>query len=213
MAFAGFTMMNLLWISIALYSGADKGEFRTLFHWVGFALATPALLYSGYPFYRGAWNGLRNLYLGMDLPIAIGASVTYLYSLYVTLSGSISGEVYYDTVVNFLFVILLGRYLEASPKTGSRIDSTPARSATSGGHAGTGWRGEGCTHPFCKTRKSGSGETGERIPVDGTISEGSARSMKRCLPENPEGLRNRGRYCLTGTINGNGPLMIRVEGC
>ncbi|NOR52271.1 MAG: heavy metal translocating P-type ATPase, partial [Gammaproteobacteria bacterium] len=36
-AFSGFTMMNLLWISIALYSGADRGEFREMFHWVGFA--------------------------------------------------------------------------------------------------------------------------------------------------------------------------------
>ena len=116
MAFAGFAMMNLLWISIALYSGADRGEFRSLFHWVGFAIATPTLLYSGFPFLRGAWSGLRNLHLGMDLPIAIGASVTYLYSVYVTVSDTGTGEVYYDTVVNFLFVILVGRYLEAISK-------------------------------------------------------------------------------------------------
>ncbi len=114
MAFAGFAMMNLLWISIALYSGADQGEFRGMFHWIGFAIATPTLLYSGYPFYRGAWSGLRSLHLGMDLPIAIGASITYLYSLYVTITGS--GEVYWDTVVNFLFVILVGRFLEAASK-------------------------------------------------------------------------------------------------
>ena len=68
MGFAGFTMMNLLWISIALYSGADKGEFRTLFQWVGFALATPTLLYSGYPFFKGAWSGIRHLHLGMRHP-------------------------------------------------------------------------------------------------------------------------------------------------
>jgi P-type Cu2+ transporter len=72
MAFAGFAMMNLMWISIALYAGADQGEFRGLFHWIGFAIATPTLLYSGWPFYRGAWCGLRNRSLSMDLPIAIG---------------------------------------------------------------------------------------------------------------------------------------------
>ena len=43
MAFAAFSMMNLLWISIALYSGADQGEFKSLFHWVCFLLATPTL--------------------------------------------------------------------------------------------------------------------------------------------------------------------------
>jgi len=97
MAFAGFSAMNLMWVSIALYSGADEGEFRNLFHWVGFALATPTLLYSGWPFFSGAWTGLRRLHLTMDLPIT-------------------TGEVYYDTVVNFLFVILVGRYLEAATK-------------------------------------------------------------------------------------------------
>ena len=116
MAFAGFTMMNLMWISIALYSGADKGEFRQLFHWLGFILATPTLFYSGWPFLKGAWTGLKTLHLGMDLPIAIGASVTWLYSSYVTFSGTETGEVYFDTVVNFIFVILVGRHLEGISK-------------------------------------------------------------------------------------------------
>jgi Cu2+-exporting ATPase len=88
MAFAAFAMMNLMWVSIALYAGADQGEFRGLFHWIGFAIATPTLIYSGWPFYRGAWLGLRQGALTMDLPIAIGASITYLYSLYVTLSAA-----------------------------------------------------------------------------------------------------------------------------
>ena len=110
--FAGFTMTNMTWISISLYSGANEGEFRDFFHWMGFALATPTLLYSGFPFYRGALGGLRAGRLTMDLPIALGLSVTYAYSLYVTLSGAQVGEVYFDTVTNLIFVILVGRYLE-----------------------------------------------------------------------------------------------------
>jgi Cu2+-exporting ATPase len=119
MAFAGFTMMNLMWISIALYSGAgtaDGGQFLSLFQWLGFALATPTLFYSGWPFLKGAWSGLRHQHLTMDLPIAIGATTTYLYSVYVTISDTAVGEVYFDTVVNFMFVILVGRYLEAMSK-------------------------------------------------------------------------------------------------
>jgi len=116
MAFAGFAMMNLMWISIALYSGADEGEFKNWFHWIGFLIATPTLLYAGYPFLRNAIIGLRRRYLTMDLPIAIGATATYAYSTYITVTGSIRGDVYFDTVVNFLFVILVGRYLEAISK-------------------------------------------------------------------------------------------------
>ncbi|VAW56683.1 Type cbb3 cytochrome oxidase biogenesis protein CcoI; Copper-translocating P-type ATPase, partial [hydrothermal vent metagenome] len=85
MAFAAFSMMNLLWISIALYSGADQGEFKSLFQWVGFVLATPTLLYSGWPFLKGAYTGLKHLNLTMDVPIAMGATVTYAYSVFVTL--------------------------------------------------------------------------------------------------------------------------------
>lgn len=116
MAFAGFAMMNLMWIAIALYSGADQGEFRNWFQWISFIIATPTLLYSGYPFLRNAVLGLRSRYLTMDLPIAIGALATYSYSTYITIANPANGEVYFDTVVNFLFVILVGRYLEAISK-------------------------------------------------------------------------------------------------
>jgi P-type Cu2+ transporter len=110
--FAGFAMMNMMLVSVALYSGANKDEFRDFFHWIGFSLATPTLFYSGFHFYRGAWSGLRAGLLTMDLPIALGLSVTYCYSLYITLSGTRVGEVYFDTVTNLTFVILVGRYLE-----------------------------------------------------------------------------------------------------
>ncbi|MCB1750930.1 MAG: heavy metal translocating P-type ATPase [Gammaproteobacteria bacterium] len=214
MAFAGFTMMNLLWISIALYSGADKGEFRTLFHWVGFALATPTLLYSGYPFYKGAWSGLRNLHLGMDLPIAIGASVTYLYSIYVMLSGSPAGEVYYDTVVNFLFVILVGRYLEALSKTQAvastqRLLDLQPRVVT--------LLRQGA-EKIVPIRSVKPGDTilvkpGERIPVDGLIREGNSSVDEAILTGESGGVgKNIGDPVSAGTINGTGALVITVEG-
>ncbi|MCB1760685.1 MAG: heavy metal translocating P-type ATPase [Gammaproteobacteria bacterium] len=214
MAFAGFTMMNLLWVSIALYAGADEGEYRTLFHWVGFALATPTLLYSGYPFYRGALSGLRNLHLGMDLPIAIGATVTYGYSLFVTLSANTTGEVYYDTVVNFLFVILVGRYLEAMSKrqavasTQRLLDLQP-RVATVRRDAG---------EQIVPIRSVKQGEQvlvkpGERIPVDGVVSEGvSAVNEAMLSGESQEVEKRVGSAVSAGTINGHGALIVEVEG-
>jgi len=63
LAFAGFAMMNMMWISIALYTGASQGEFRNLFHWIGFIIATPTLFYSGGLFFKGAWTGLRTRHL------------------------------------------------------------------------------------------------------------------------------------------------------
>ncbi|WP_207063910.1 heavy metal translocating P-type ATPase [Motiliproteus sp. SC1-56] len=214
MGFAGFTMMNLLWISIALYSGADQGEYRSLFHWIGLLLATPTLLYSGYPFYKGAWQGLRQWRFGMDLPIAIGASITYLYSVYVTLSGTSVGDVYFDTVVNFLFVILVGRYLEAMSKrqalasTQRLLDLQP--------RVATVLRdGEEQLVPI---RSVAEGEyvrvrPGERIPVDGEVASGSSRVDEAMLTgESEPVLRAPGSQVCAGTINGEGSLDIRVTG-
>ncbi len=214
MAFAGFAMMNLLWISISLYSGADRGEFRQLFHWAGFALATPTLLYSGYPFYRSAWTSLKHLHLGMDLPITIGACITYLYSVYVTATGSVVGEVYYDTVVNFLFVILVGRYLEAISKrqalasTQRLLDLQPK--------VATVQREDG--EEIVPIRSVKIGEyvlvrPGESIPVDGRVIEGSSSVDESMLTGESEAIsKTTGDVVSAGTINKNGALVIEVEG-
>ncbi len=211
LAFAGFAMMNLLWVSIALYSGADRGEFRGLFQWVGFVLATPTLLYCGYPFYRGAWAGLRSGRLGMDLPIAIGASITYLYSLYVTVSGTRAGEVYWDTVVNFLFVILLGRFLEglsrcaAVASTQRLLDLQPK--------VATVLRDD--TETLVPIRCIALDELvlvrpGERVPVDGAVVEGLSEVDESMLTGESRPVRKTlGEGVCAGTINGAGVLKVR----
>lgn len=214
MAFAAFGMMNLMWISIALYAGASEGEFRGMFHWVGFTLATPVLLYSGFPFYKGAWSGLKNFHLGMDLPIAIGASITYLYSVYITVSGSTAGEVYFDTVVNFLFVILVGRYLEAISKrqavaaTQRLLDLQPKVATVTRDGA----------ESIVPIRAVRVGETvlvkpGERMPVDGVIIEGRSNVDEAMLTgESRPVAKMLGDNVSAGTINGHGMLQVRMTG-
>jgi len=214
MAFSGFTMMNLLWISIALYSGADKGEFREMFHWIGFALATPTLFYAGWPFLKGAYTGLRSFHLGMDLPIAIGATVTWGYSSYITFSQSTQGEVYFDTVVNFIFVILVGRYLEAISKRHAvaatqRLMDLQPRVAT------VLVNGEEKVVPI-RTVKEGDTvivKPGSKIPVDGTISEGESRIDESMLSgeSNPVS-KLVGDSVSAGTMNTVNPILVTVSG-
>lgn len=214
MAFAAFAMMNLLWISIALYSGANEGEFRSLFHWVGFALATPTLLYSGYPFLHSAWTGIKRLHLTMDLPIAIGAISTYSYSVYITLNPSVVGEVYYDTVVNFLFVILVGRYLEAMSKrqavtsTQRLLDLQP--------RAATVLRdGETVLLPIRAVKADDMVliKPGEQIPVDGIVVEGRSKVDESMLSgESQPVTKQDGDKVSAGTINTDSTLTVRVAG-
>ena len=211
--FAGFTMMNLIWISIALYSGADKGEFRDFFHWMGFMLATPTLLYSGYPFYRGAIGGLRVGRLTMDLPIAIGLSVTYAYSTYITVSAHNTGAVYFDTVTNLIFVILVGRYLEGmfrhqALSSNKRLLELQPRVAT------VIRNGEEQVTPT-RTIKPGDHvliKPGHKVPVDGIVLEGfSAVDESMLSGESAPVDKAAGAKVTSGTVNTNGALLVEVS--
>lgn len=214
MAFAGFAMMNLLWISIALYAGADRGEYRGLFQWIGLALATPTLLYSGWPFLKGAWTSLRTMHLGMDVPIAIGATTTYLYSVYVTTSGSAIGEVYFDTVVNFIFVILVGRHLEGMSKRHAvaatqRLMDLQPRVAT------LLLAGEEQAVPI-RTVKPGDHvliKAGSKIPVDGLILDGRSTVNEAMLSGESEPVNKQlDDRVSAGTVNLQSALTVEVTG-
>ncbi len=213
MAFAGFAMMNLMWVSIALYTGADEGEFRNWFHWVGFLIATPTLFYAGFPFLRNAVLGLRHRYLTMDLPIAIGASATYAYSSYVTFTGSIYGDVYFDTVVNFLFIILVGRYLETISKR--QALSATTRLLELQPKLATVITADGSKVVPIRSVRVGDlimVKPGEKIPVDGIVVSGqSAVDESMLTGESLPVLKMIDDKVVAGSINGEGGFTIEVE--
>lgn len=213
MAFAGFAMMNLMWVSIALYSGAAEDEFRNLFHWVGFFIATPTLIYSGYPFFRNSIIGLRSRYLTMDLPIAIGATATYLYSTYITFTGSLDGEVFFDTVVNFIFVILIGRYLEALSKRNA-LSATRRMLELQPKLATIIESGLQKTLPI-RSVKVGDlvlVRPGENIPVDGVVTEGESAVDESMLTGESQPVHKQlNDTVVAGTINGEGAFVVRAQ--
>ncbi len=210
LAFAGFAAMNLMWIAIALYSGADDSEFRPLLQISGALLATPTLLYSAAPFFVHAWRGLRAGYLSMDVPIALGATITYLVSLQATLSGS--GAVYWDTLVNFIFVILLGRYLEGLSRRKAvtatqRLHDLQPRAATCLRD------GEELIVPL-RAVKPGERlliRPGEIIPADGVVVRGESLVDEALLSGEAHPVtRSVGQAVTAGTLNQAGVLEIEV---
>jgi P-type Cu+ transporter len=111
---AGFCFGNLMVISTSLYSSYFTGievDLKRLFHYLSWVIATPAYLYSGTPFLRSAFYGLKNKTVNMDILLVTGISMAYFYSIYVTISNV--GEVYFDSVCMIYFFILFGKYLEA----------------------------------------------------------------------------------------------------
>lgn len=114
LAVAGFGAGNMMTIAAALYLGQFEGmeaNFSHFFEWVSLLLCTPVVLYSGRPFLEGAFRALRFGALTMDVPIALGLSVTYLWSLVNFMRGQ--GPLFFDTATAFVFVLLVGRYLES----------------------------------------------------------------------------------------------------
>ncbi|OIO71384.1 MAG: copper-translocating P-type ATPase [Zetaproteobacteria bacterium CG1_02_49_23] len=214
MGFAAFGAMNIMWISIALYAGDASGisvEHRQFFHWVSLAIATPVLLYSGGPFLSAAGRGLRQGQLGMDLPIAIGAVATFGYSLWQTLNHGT--HVYFDTVVSFLFVILIGRYLEAMARRNAssaslRLMELQPRMATLL-HAGTEQR--------VAVRKLQIADrilirAGDKVPVDGDVEEGVSHLDESMLSGESNMVRKQqGDPVSAGTLNVDAPLIVVVR--
>jgi Cu2+-exporting ATPase len=122
MAVAGFAAMNIMLLSVSVWSGADAAT-RDLFHWISAAIAGPTLIYSGRPFYTSAYKALRHGRMNMDVPIALAISLSYAMSLYETMHHG--KEAYFDASVSLLFFLLIGRTLD-------HIMRDRARSAISG---------------------------------------------------------------------------------
>ncbi len=117
MAVAIFATMNVMWIAVAQYAGFFSGmsqSMKTILNIAEGILATPVLFYSGWIFFRGSYYGIKNRVVNMDLLVATGASLTYIYSIYITIMQH--GEAYFDSVSMIITFVLIGKFLEVLSK-------------------------------------------------------------------------------------------------
>jgi Cu2+-exporting ATPase len=123
---AGLSMMQVMMYAVPAYiakAGSMDASMHELMCWAGLLLTLPAVLYSAQPFYVGTWFNLKNRMLGMDVPVALGISAAFVGSTVATLRGQ--GDVYFDSITMFIFLLLCSRYLElgARRKAASALDS------------------------------------------------------------------------------------------
>ncbi len=117
MSVALFATMNIMWVAVAQYAGYFTGitqEMKTILNYAEWFLATPVLFYSGWVFFKGAWFGLKTKTVNMDILVATGALLTYVYSIYITLVEH--GEAYFDSVTMIITFVLFGKFLEVLSK-------------------------------------------------------------------------------------------------
>lgn len=114
---AGLCMMQVMMYAFPAYSARSGGlsaEMEHLLRWASWVLSMPVLLFSCGPFFSGAWRELRQLRVGMDLPVALGLGITFAVSSLGTFepNGPFGQAVYFDSFTMFVFFLLTGRWLE-----------------------------------------------------------------------------------------------------
>ena len=126
-------MMNVMLLSVAVWAGAE-GVTRDMMHWISAAIAIPAVVFSGRPFYVSAWGALRGGRLNMDVPITLAIVLAVGTSLYETMMSG--HHAYFDAAINAV-LLPAGRAVSRPPHT--RLGAL--------GGAGTG-RARGARAPF-----------------------------------------------------------------
>lgn len=110
---AGLAMMQVMMYSIPVYlsqPGDVSPEFDQLMRWASLALTTPVIVFSAQRFFINAWRDLLSRQVGMDVPVALALALTFGTSAWSTATGH--GDVYFDSITMFVFLLLGARYLE-----------------------------------------------------------------------------------------------------
>ncbi len=212
---AGIAMMQVGMFAIALYAGALQDmqeQYRDLMRWSSMLVATPVVFYSARPFFSAAWRGLKLGRPGMDLPVAVAIGLAYLASCKATILGV--GEVYFDSVAMFTFLLLTGRYLEMRARHYAGRMSGELRSLL----PSTAWRidpQEGLQlQPLMRLRAGDEllVKAGAVIPADGEVLKGlSSVNESQLTGEFQAVTKSPGSLLAAGSVNGNSPLEMRVH--
>lgn len=210
LAVAAFAAMNIMLLSVSVWSGAD-GATRALFHWLSALIALPAVAYAGRPFFGSAWRAVRQGRTNMEVPITIGVLLTCAMSLYETIVHG--PHAYFDGAVMLLAFLLAGRLLDSAMRERAQ-DGVAAL-----------LRGlpdelrvidpDGALRRVPRTAVSPGMcvlvAAGDRIGIDGVVLEG-ASDVDRSLvtgESTPEHVAEGGAV-LAGTMNLTSPLTIRA---
>ena len=207
---------SLHWILYFTTTAHDHGHFAWM-DWVSLAASTVGIIYIGRGFYQGAWKALRRGTTNMDVLIAMGATVAYLYSLVAFFGYQVGWwrempHLYFMESTGLLALISLGHWLEARARqsAGSAIhellELAPA----------TAIRLEDAGHHEVHVAELKIGDRvlvrpGDRVPIDSLVVEGRSSVDESMITGEPLPVpRAAGDRLIGGTQNQDGRLIARV---
>jgi P-type Cu2+ transporter len=210
MAVAGFAMMNIMLLSVSVWSGAEGGT-RDLFHWLSAMIALPTVVYSGRPFFKSAWLALSHKRTNMDVPISIGVVLATTLSLFETITHG--PHAYFDGAVMLLFFLLTGRWLDSVMRDRARdgVTALLKNSATGALILKADGRTRWCDARDLKPDMVMIVAAGERLAADGVVMEGrSTFDLSLLTGETAPQKVGPDSIVHAGTLNIDGPVRVRV---
>ena len=211
---SGILMMQVMMIAFGLYFGAfsDMAEHNLVYlRWASFFLTVPIVTYGAFPFYKSAFFALKAKQLSMDVPVSIAIGLAFLASGWATLTQQ--GEVYFESVSMFTFLLLIGKFLEFRARTRAADVSANLLKLM----------------PMTATKLTNNKESfiaatnliaddiilikpGETIPADSEIIAGSSQINEAMLSGEQLPLHKGEQDIIyAGTINGDGNLTAKVK--
>jgi len=229
-------MGSMLWPHALMGGGIDVERggrlvltpWSSILPWLELILATPVVLWAGWPFFERGWASLVNRSTNMFTLIAMGTGVAYLFSVVATLFPQIfpasfrsmgdRPDVYFEAAAAIVTLVLLGQVLElrARSQTSSAIrallDLSPkmARVMTTSADG----RNDERDIPLDQVKPGDRLRVrpGEKIPVDGVVLEGSSAVDESMITgESVPVEKSAGARVIGATVNGNGSLVMRAE--
>ena len=215
---AGLSMMQVMMYAVPVYlagAGEIEPDMEQLMRWASLWLTVPAIFYSAQPFFKGAWTDLKQRALGMDVPVALGVAAAFIGSTWSTIAGH--GDVYFDSVTMFIFLLLASRYLEllARRKAAGSLETLQHALPDSAWLLKSFPSSREAQRVAAATLRAGDivlVKPGEAIPADGAIAEGETTvDLSLLTGESQPQTRRAGESIAGGAVNISQPVVLRVE--
>ncbi|MDR2238843.1 MAG: heavy metal translocating P-type ATPase [Zoogloeaceae bacterium] len=214
---AGFGMMQVMMYAVPAYvagEGEMSVEIAHLLRWASLVLTLPVVLYSAAPFFRNAWRDVRLKRVGMDVPVALGVGSAFAASVWATLTGA--GEVYFDSVTMFVFLLLGGRYLEMLARHRCvRAIERVGRALPAFAERLPAWPDKTAERVAVSALAPGDCvlvAPGQTVPADGSMIEGESEVDESLLTGESRPVPKTVGSALTGgTVNIRSPFVLQVE--
>ena len=207
-------MTRRFWIAVALSLPLLGLGMAGRWVWAQAALATPVVLWCGWPFFVRGWRSLLTRNLNMFTLIAMGVGAAYAFSLVALVATTRGLSVYFEPAAVIVALVLLGQVLElrARSRTGAAIRALLGLAPKT-----ARWVRDGQEDAEIPLQQVQPGyrlriRPGEKIPVDGVVEAGASHVDESMISGEPMPVAKAAGDALIGaTVNGNGGLVMRAE--